>query len=59
MTRDIDTIIRRAILFVADEAWGIAFEGQASSDVCLAIEALSDDPTECERLMAAIKSDLK
>jgi len=55
---DEDEIIQRAILFVADEAWKIASSGGAPPDVCLRIEALSDDPDTCAKLAAAIKADL-
>lgn len=52
-----DEEIRRVILFVADETWEIASTGNAPPEVCLAIEALSDDPERCEKLVAAIKAD--
>ena len=49
--------IKRVILFVANEAWEIAAKGNASAEVCLAIEALSDDPQTCEELIKKIKAD--
>lgn len=55
----IDSDIRRVILFVADRAWEIASAGQASPEVCLAIENLSDDSTTCDTLIAEIKKDLE
>lgn len=54
-----DEEIKRIILFVADEAWEIASNGGAPAEVCLAIEALSDDPKRCATLVAAIREDLQ
>lgn len=51
--------IARVVKIVADEAWEIAVMGKAPPDVCLAIEALSDDPETCSRLADTIASDLK
>lgn len=54
-----DEDIKRVILFVADEAWEIAANGGSSPEVCLAIEALSDDPDTCARLVAEISADFE
>lgn len=52
--KQIEHIIRR----VADEAWEIASIGGATPAVCLAIEALSDDPETRAKLLAKLKSEL-
>lgn len=53
-----DAAIRRIIKLVADEAWQIASDGNASPAVCLAIEGLSDDPETCARLVAEVRAML-
>jgi N-acetyl-gamma-glutamylphosphate reductase len=40
-----EAAIKAAILATADRAWKIAADGCCADAVCLAIEALSDDPT--------------
>jgi hypothetical protein len=51
---DLEKLVERAIKIVADEAWGIAFMGNCPAPVCLAIEALSDDPERCRNLVESI-----
>jgi len=44
-------LIEWTIKMVADEAWSIAAHGHAPDAVCLAIEALSDDPATKDKLL--------
>jgi hypothetical protein len=53
-----DAEIKAIIRFVADKAWTIAFDAESPAQVCLDIEALSDDPSTVTRLVSEIKDRL-
>ena len=52
-----DEEVERVINIVADRAWQIAAEGGAPPEVCLEIEALSDDPATCANVVAEVRAD--
>jgi hypothetical protein len=49
-----EDLAERAIRYTADRAWNIAFHGGAPDEVCLGIEALSDDPAICAEIVAEV-----
>lgn len=53
-----DAEIKAIIRLVADKAWTIAFDAESPAQVCLDIEALSDDPSIVARLVSEIKARL-
>lgn len=53
-----DEEIQAIIKYVADEAWAIASSGGAAAEICLKIEALSDDPKRNAALLVDIKRNL-
>ena len=51
-----DDEIKFVILCVADRAWQIAYDGAAPSEVCLAIENLSDNPDVCAAIVSEVRN---